>query len=705
MSLTVDLGAVTAYAIAVKNGYRGTEANWIASLKGAKGDKGDKGDTGETGPKGDTGNIGPQGPAGTNGVDGAAATIQVGTVTSLPSTATPTVTNSGTTSAATFDFGIPKGEKGDKGDKGDTGERGPAGQNGSDANVTEENITSALGYTPANPANYYTKDELATEQLDDLIDELYNTKVLAASNSVEVDILFAQWWARNYTEGMNKVDLLNRWFGKVLHSEKTYGTKLPLFATSQSAIGERTDNSIGMTCTPSTNSVAGQDDFAKTPEFWCLEVSAEKTESGGFEVYKIEHIDPIDEVRDGTHLTMVLQKNTYWKEWQDDSYHYVQLKSNAGEGFHQWPQGTTRDGTTHAFIANPKYYAGMKGGTITVGTNLPAINYTSHTSGIGLWRQRGTQYSGAAGCTIKFLDIMFKLKYAVKGNSGTIEGCSSYSFQYTAAVSENDVERFIVTTSQGANFKVGSTVIVGNKGDGDSIDRNVASMRSIVDRKKIKKIETVNIEDTDYMAIYIDNSGTTFSTVAGETYISTMPYHSGYNDDVLGNDGSKTNYTNGSEPGLIQKIEFQNGAYLILSDELWQWGQDAESNYTFDCYVCRDQSKVTTNGSISDDYIKQEDLTLTFLSTQSAQWQYIEDIAINDDYGVLWPKKVSTTAGSGTGCKAGLYVAPATSGVRAGWCFSRLWNGGPCGVAARASGHLVSAAYWSGALGGPSLAG
>ena len=699
MSLTVDLGAVTAYAIAVKNGYRGTETDWIASLKGAKGDKGDKGekgDTGETGPKGDTGDTGPQGPAGINGVDGAAATIQVGTVASLPSTATPTVTNSGTTSAAVFNFGIPKGEKGEKGD---------AGENGTDANVTKENITSALGYTPANPANYYTKDELATEQLDDLVDELYNTKVLAASSSSEVDTLFAQWWARNYTEDANKVDLLDRWFSKVLHSEKTYGTKLPLFTTSQSAAGERTNDSIGMTCTPSTNSTAGQDDFAKTPEFWCLEVSAEKTESGGFEVYKIEHIDPIDEVRDGTHLTMVLQKNTYWKEWQDDNYHYVQLKSNAGEGFHQWPQGTTRDGTTHAFIANPKYYAGMKDGTITVGTNLPAINYTSHTSGVGLWRQRGTQYSGAAGCTIKFLDIMFKLKYAVKGNSGTIEGCSNYHLQYAAAVSETDVERFIVTTGQGANFKVGSTVIVGNKGAGDSADRNVASMRSIVDRKKIENIETVNIEDTDYIAIYIDNGGTTFSTVAGETYISTMPYHSGYNDDVLGNDGSKTNYTIGNEPGLIQKIEFQNGAYLILSDELWQWGQDTESNYTFDCYVCRDQSKVTTNGSISDDYIKQEDLTLTFPSTQTAEWQYIEDIAINDDYGVLWPKKVSTTAGSGTGCKAGFHVNPASSGVRAGWCFSPLWDGGPCGVAARASPASVSHATWTGALGGPSLAG
>ena len=39
-----NLGAVTAYAIAVKNGFKGTETEWLASLKGDKGDKGDIGE-------------------------------------------------------------------------------------------------------------------------------------------------------------------------------------------------------------------------------------------------------------------------------------------------------------------------------------------------------------------------------------------------------------------------------------------------------------------------------------------------------------------------------------------------------------------------------------------------------------------------------------------------------------------------------------
>lgn len=41
---SLDVLCVDAYAIAVKNGFEGTEAEWLASLKGDAGAKGDKGD-------------------------------------------------------------------------------------------------------------------------------------------------------------------------------------------------------------------------------------------------------------------------------------------------------------------------------------------------------------------------------------------------------------------------------------------------------------------------------------------------------------------------------------------------------------------------------------------------------------------------------------------------------------------------------------
>lgn len=47
---TVGETGKSAYEIAVKNGYVGTETEWLASLKGEKGDVGDRGDSGVTAP-------------------------------------------------------------------------------------------------------------------------------------------------------------------------------------------------------------------------------------------------------------------------------------------------------------------------------------------------------------------------------------------------------------------------------------------------------------------------------------------------------------------------------------------------------------------------------------------------------------------------------------------------------------------------------
>lgn len=69
-------------------------------------------------PRGDKGD---QGDPGTPGTPGTAATIAVGTTTTGNPGTNASVTNSGTSSAAVFDFTIPKGAKGDPGDPGTPG--------------------------------------------------------------------------------------------------------------------------------------------------------------------------------------------------------------------------------------------------------------------------------------------------------------------------------------------------------------------------------------------------------------------------------------------------------------------------------------------------------------------------------------------------------------------------------------------------------
>ena len=531
-------------------------------------------------------------------------------------------------------------------------------------------------------------------------DTEYKEKVAAATSKDEVDGLFAEWWRYQYDPKVyTKADMLERWFGNVLDDTRVHGVTTPRYVKSTSMIGTLTDDSAGLTCTPSTESTAGNDPFAHLPQFWCLEVAAEKKADGSHEIFYVEHIDRTEDVRSGEYLCWVIQKNTYKREWQDDEYKYLKTRCHPAAGYKRWPEGTDRTGKVHEYIAHPKYYAGIrKDGKITCGTGLAPVNRTSHQTGVSKWRARGAQYSGASGSLVKFLDAMVRLKYGRKGNSGKIEGCTNYNYQYTVAVSETGVERVILTKEQAANLLVGSAVMLGIQ---SGSDRNTASNYSIFDGKLITAIETVTIETKEYSAVYVDNGGKTFDTTAGSTYLSTSPYYSGWNDNVLGRDGSRYSPTSGKEPGMIQGVEFMNGSYLIVSDELWQWSQDAEKNYRFDCYKCYDQSKV--GSAINENYEKVNVPTLVFPeNTPAWSWKYIKDNAICDD--VLWPE-ATDASGSGVGVGAGFLCGPAASGVRAAWCFGGLNDGGLAGVPCRSSGDWVSYAYWHGSLGAPGLEG
>lgn len=111
----------SAYQTALKYGFKGTEREWLDSLKGKdgvqgvqgpqgvqgiKGDIGPQGPVGPQGPKGDTGPQGKQGdrgPIGPQGIEGKVGKTGVQG---------------------------PKGDKGEKGDKGDQGIQGPQGPKG-----------------------------------------------------------------------------------------------------------------------------------------------------------------------------------------------------------------------------------------------------------------------------------------------------------------------------------------------------------------------------------------------------------------------------------------------------------------------------------------------------------------------------------------------------------------------------------------------
>lgn len=129
---------------------------------GPTGATGSKGDTGATGPKGDTGATGATGPAGPTGATGptgptgAAATIAVGTTTTLTPGSSATVTNVGTSGAAIFNFGIPQGTTGAAGTNGTNGAPGSVWYEGSGAPSSGTGINGDY-YLNVSNGDVYTK--------------------------------------------------------------------------------------------------------------------------------------------------------------------------------------------------------------------------------------------------------------------------------------------------------------------------------------------------------------------------------------------------------------------------------------------------------------------------------------------------------------------------------------------------------------------
>jgi Collagen triple helix repeat (20 copies) len=112
---------------------------------GATGPQGPIGNTGATGPQGPIGNTGPAGSTGATGAAGAAATIAVGTTVTGAAGSNATVTNSGSSSAAIFNFSVPQGIQGVAGPTGPTGATGSQGPQGATGNTGPTGPQGAQG--------------------------------------------------------------------------------------------------------------------------------------------------------------------------------------------------------------------------------------------------------------------------------------------------------------------------------------------------------------------------------------------------------------------------------------------------------------------------------------------------------------------------------------------------------------------------------
>lgn len=514
-------------------------------------------------------------------------------------------------------------------------------------------------------------DSMADVQ-SDLLDSEYSARITKSN----IDAMFTEWWSLASKSKDSKTKLLERWFN-LLKSEKVYGVKTPNFDTSQSYSGELTDDSIELgICIPSTETVKGTDNFCKEKAFWTIELNYEIADDNGEII-----VMAVDKVngnysRDGVEgMVGVAQKSCYYQEYNDGAYEYLKYSATKFDGFKLMPECVALDGSKRAFMVHAKYLGGIKDGKPTSATGLaPMIYSISHNSQISVWRQRGARYSGMSTVDNAFREKMFRLKYAKKGNSATMQGCTSYYLDYTPALAESNVTRIVLTTAQASNLVVGSWVSVG------TASRSSSNVLSAV---KIKDIKTETINDTSYGVVYLDTTTTISPTTSW--HIATIPWGSGSCDNVLGVDGSP-NLTNGKYPYIIQGLETQNGAYCVLADVIASEVYDSTAGTnTVTPKICKDATKITT--SPTSDY---EDGTPSVIDTL-ANWAYIQDI---NEGEVTSPKKVGGGASSSNGYQCAVY-APKSSGNFEWRVWSYLNVGTFCGLAAADLSRGLAVAGWS----------
>lgn len=562
--------------------------------------------------------------------------------------------------------------------------------------ATEETLQKVAAALEA--ANSLKAAELAGTTGAAIYDSFYAANVTPEN----IDDMFVSWWHGADDGNYTKTQLLSRWFN-LLQSDKTFGVKFYNFATSQTSEGEFVEASKALgAAKPSTNTVVGADPYCKQFAFWTVECEYEIDTNGEIEIKSVDKVDGTF-TRAGTNGMVGVAQKSAWMSLVDDGVNWWKYyRTSRKAGYFPLPECVAPDGTIRAFMVHAKYMGGLDAaGKPTSATGLAPLNYTySHNSQIAEWRKRGANYAGISICDIAFRIHMFQLKYGKKGNSGTLEGCTSYNLQYKAAAAETGVTRVLLTEEQANNLLVGSSVIVGDVGSGTSTDRGTASMYKLAKNVRIKSIVSVTVSGTVYKAVNLDTD-TPFDTTT-DTYISTMPWWSGSCDDVQGVDGSPTSCTNGKEPFIIQGLESQPGAYAIVADIIDTLSVDTDAN-TMTIAPATVRLAKNIAQSKSANYV-DTDKPLTVPKPASWAWHYIGDLAISKAHPEFTtPSVIDNGTSSGNGYKSAVGL-PTSGGSYVWLSWSGLLVYSLCGLACANLAYGLGYAYWYILAGAPGSA-
>ena len=430
--------------------------------------------------------------------------------------------------------------------------------------------------------------------------------ILTPENYKEV---MKEWFEANGCNAMSDVtELCERWYN-ISRTGWLGGTKFSKPSESTLSTGTKIGDNATLTCTPSTNTTAGKDDYAGIPLFVPLDCHANLDSDGKMHITAIDGICGEFNRYDTTKITAVIQMAP-WVKYSEDAvsftWEYTDQKNLPG--FEPWCDSIELDGHIRNFVCHVKYALDDTYGSAS-GQKVRTWDVSHNSARTAIKSAKGNRYCAITSSDLAWIKMMMYIKYGSLTMDNIMAGCFSYYNHPNIAVAETDVERVIVPKS--SVYVVGSTVCVGGDYSGTK-----STMVSVVDRAVITSIETVTIDGAEYTALNLDNGGVKFSTTT-DNFITTMPWRTGATDNVKGNDGSPISNSSVKEPYKLQGIELMMGCYEVMGDVILKHVTVDGVQYQ-KAFVVRDVTKNAT--SVTSDYIEPE---YGFPVQDSSKWVFI----------------------------------------------------------------------------------
>lgn len=475
---------------------------------------------------------------------------------------------------------------------------------------------------------------------------------------------------------------------KLPRTGKVYTVKMPRFASNPTVNCEKLDDNAGLVCEPSTDTVEGRDDYADIPLFKWYNCNYKRDASGHAYPTAIEHLSD-DYRKTGTVDVGVIQMTPYVK-WDASNPDYIlwSITDSPRDGFTPWAAAKSGD-TVYPYVVHSKFFSGVgEDGLLRSVYDLVPARSQSYYSLITDYAKKGAGYKGAGGEKAAWQILFNSIKYAVKSSQEKYAGCTGYNLQYPAAVQRSEkLTYFPVTVAQAKNLLVGSRVSVGygsKSSDGTvNNDRSASTVHQYADEAKILKIEPI---DDMTSAVYLDcDAFDTMPVALSDTLnahitLSTMHWHSGTTDAVIGHhDGSPGSNTDSKHPYRVQGIEYAVGGYEVLSDAVLAFD---DSNGK-DVYVCpADVAHAKIDAEILANYKK--------VGSFPAGDFWIGDIGFDPETCVTWP------ATQGSGDKTGVGDRVYGGGNASKNALREYLQGGNLGDGSYAGASCVGCWTWLG---------